>query len=614
MGKRKLLSAVTAVLFLFQLIFGIGFAGKVKAEAASSSLPTFMDVRKETLGFAHQYKNKTIVNNTVIVDNNLKFFVEENGQKHIISQDFNLLRHLIYIGVYNDNVYVASNQGDPSQPYAIYKADLNTYKMEFVKNVPIYGDGKAYITDYKIDANGVFWFAADQNNIPIYDANGRITDYNTKYIIYNDKGFSHEELVLQKGNSIYNTYGKLQQGLDGSMWFFKSIELGADNKVFRVLKDNTIKEYSINSTNHIDSIYPGENNTLLVYTQEISPVNYAVVKKIIQKYSINDNGLSLQKEYDVSAKQFLASGDINGNMWIDTDGVISKLEDGGFVDKYIVSSSMLGLNVYDDQHLVTCGIVGFGYTPISIDPSTPAAPTSAVPSSEKFTTSINGKDALITLNSSKISKDSINEITPSLPTNVQNVEAKIDAASINGGTGSIKLNSNNVVVNLPFSTIDFSGLSQGDFINLKQNLEVGDVALNSLKSIGKIFDFSLTTYKQDGTKIKDIHSFKNGKADISVKLSKEEINGLDVTKLAAFYYNENTKQWEKVGGSYNKDAMTFTFETSHFSKYTIAEENGILPQTGSIINFNNLMLIAFTFIIIGGIMFFRKDKAVKAGN
>ncbi|MFL0266773.1 LPXTG cell wall anchor domain-containing protein [Candidatus Clostridium radicumherbarum] len=612
MGKRKLLSAITAVLFLFQLIFGVGFAGKVKAEAASSSLPTFMDVRKETLGFAYQYKNKTIVNNTVIVDNNIKFFVEENGQKHIISQDFNLIRHLIYIGVYNDNVYVASNGDDQSQPYAIYKANLNTYKMEFVKNVPIYGDGKAYITDYKIDANGVFWFAADQNNIPIYDANGKITDYNTKYIIYNDKGFSHEELVLQKGDSLYNTYGRLQQGLDGSMWFFKSLALGADNKVFRILNDNTIKEYSINSTNHIKAIYPGTNNTLLVYTQEISPVNYAVVKNIIQKYTISNNGLSLVKEYDLSAKQFFESGDINGNMWIDTDGVISKLEDQGFVDKYIVSSGMLGLNVYDDQHLVTCGIVGFGYTPISIDQPSSAAP--AAPASENFTTTLNGKDALITLNSSKISKDAVNDITPVIPTDVKTVEAKIDAASINGGKGSIKLNSNNVIVGLPFSTIDFNGIGQGDYVNLKQNLVVGDAVLNSLKSVGKVFDFSLSAYKQDGTKIKDIHTFKSGKANISVKLSKDEISGLDITKLAAFYYNENTKQWEKVGGSYNKDTMTFTFDTSHFSKYTIAEANGMLPQTGSVINFNNLMLLAFAFILIGGFMFFRKDKAVKAGN
>jgi LPXTG-motif cell wall-anchored protein len=599
MGKRKLLSAVTAVLFLFQLIFGVGFSGKVKAETVSSSLPKFMDIRKETLGFAYQYKNKTIVNNTVIVDNNIKFFVEENGQKHIISQDFNLIRHLIYIGVYNDNVYVASNGDDPSKPYAIYKANLNTYQMEFVKNVPIYGDGKAYITDYKIDANGVFWFAADQNNIPIYDANGK--------------------LVLQKGTSLYNTYGKLQQGLDGSMWFFKSLALGADNKVFRILNDNTIKEYSINSTNHIEAIYPGANNTLLVYTQEISPVNYAAVKKVVQKYSVNDNGLSLLKEYDLSAKQFFASSDINGNIWIDTDGVISKLEDQGFVDKYIVDSAMLGINVYDDQHLVTCGIVGFGYTPISIDQPSSAAPVPvntdpAAPASEKFSTTINGKDALITLNSSKISKDAVNEIAPIIPTDVQTVEAKIDAASINGGTGSIKLNSNNVIVGLPFSTIDFNGISQGDFVNLKQNLVVGDPALNSLKSIGKIFDFSLSAYKQDGTKIKDIHTFKNGKANISVKLSKDEISGLDITKIAAFYYNENTKQWEKVGGSYNKDTMTFTFDTGHFSKYTIAEVNGILPQTGSVINFNNLMLLAFTFILIGSIMFFRKDKAVKIGN
>lgn len=710
MRKRKAFSSTILVLFLVQLIFGMSLSIEVRAEEDNSTVPQFMDVRKETVDFAYQYKNKTIVNNAVIFDNNIKLFIEENGQTNIVSDDFNLLRWLSFVGIYNDYAYLLSKQDDNKK---IYKVDLNTYEIEFVKTAPTSDNGTSYALDYSIDSAGVLWVEAYEPNVPIYDSKGRIIDYNTKYVVYNDNGFYHETSLLQDGNSSYDRFGGLEKALDGSMWFSKSFNLGADNKVYQISTDNKIKEYTINSTNPIRFIYPGAENTLFVGTKELvkTQSGYAEGKTIIQKYKINNDALELVKEFDFEQGYLYTSLDSNGNLWINQSGVISKLEGEQFEKRYIVDSSLKALNVYDDNHLVACGIVGLGYTPISIEaPSekptnntntdedsntntntdtntssntntnsntTNADNTNSTDSttdinnentnsentdtntssntntnsnttnthntnstdsnidinntntstntntnnantdtytetntlsddfvqktttSEKFTININNaKEAVLTLNSNQILKDSVNEISPILPNGVQSVQIKIESEAINGGNGSLKVNTNNMILELPYSTIDFNGTSEKDFVSLKQNVVLQDESLSELKSIGKIFEFNLSTHKQDETKINDIHTFKSGKAKISVKLTDEDIKELDTTKLSAFYYNENTKSWENVGGSYNKETMTFDFETNHFSKYTIAQVNDTLPQKGSIINFTNLMLLTLVFILI----------------
>lgn len=619
MKKRKVFSITILIMFLIQLVFGMGFSEIAEAEETDSAIPKFTDVRKETLDFAYQYKNKTIVNNAVIIDNNIKLFVEENGQKHIVSEDFNLIRYLSYIGLYNGNAYVVSKQDNKQ---SIYRIDLNTYKMEFVKAVPVYGDGKAHITNYAIDSKGTFWFQAVENNIPIYDSTGRIIDYNAKYIVYNDKDFSYEALNLQDSNSLLDNFGQIKNGADGTIWFSKSFKLGTNNKVCSISEDNKVTEYKVSSNNQIEKVYPGADNKLFLITREIIKDingNDNLGKTIVQQYKINNGTLEQEKEFQFSDIYFFSSMDSNGNLWMNQNGVISKLEGDEFIIKYVVSDNMNDLDVYDDKHLVTCGILGFGYTPISIDEQSenPAGNDTGtnndsqnqIPEEEKYTTTINNsEEALLTLNSDYILKDSVNEINPALPYGIKSVETNIDAEAINGGKGAIKISTNDITLELPFSTIDFNGIEKGDFISLKQNADSQSALLNSIKSIGKIFDFNLTSYSQDGKKIKDMHEFKSGEAKISVKLTNEEVQNLDINKLSAFYYNENTKLWENVGGSYDKKNNTFTFTIKHFSKYTIGQINESLPKTGSAINFLSLIVLALVFIIAGSSYIIIKPK------
>ncbi|GFP76141.1 hypothetical protein [Clostridium fungisolvens] len=647
MKKRKNISIAILVMFLVQLSFGIGVPKVAMAEEVNSSVPQFLDRRKETVDFVYQYKDKTIVNNAVIIDNNIKFFVEENGQKHIISDDFNLLRYLSFIGVYNDNAYVVSDKDEKS---SIYKVDLNTYKMEYVKEVPKYGDGQAYVDKIVIDSNGVFWYEADEHNIPTYDSNGRILYNNTKNIIYNDKGFSYEDIRLQKDEQTYDSFGHLKESIDGSLWFNKSIKSGTDNKVYKISKDGLVKEYAINNTKPmvIYNVYPStESSIILVGRQLVTGSNGSTIEgeAIVQKYKINSDTLELEKEFKFPDTYTYSSRDVNGNVWINQDGVIYKLEGNEFIKKYIVDSGLKALEVYDDKNLVACGIVGFGYTPISIPETsgnsvdnssgtnnqntntttnsgtnsanstgssnsgttTNNSSTPQYTNKEKFNVDVSGANAVLTLDSKQISKDTENTVVPTLSNSVQTVETKFDAATTNGGKGSVKVTANNVSLVLPFSTIDYNGVNNGDYIKLREAIVKNDDSLNSIKDIGKLFDFSLEMYKNDGTKVKDIHIFKSGKATISVKLTNDEIKNLDINKLSAFYYNENTKSWENVGGSYNKETMTFTFQTSHFSKYTIAQINGTLPQTGAIIDSTSIMLAALILILMGSTVLMKRN-------
>ncbi|GKU24967.1 LPXTG cell wall anchor domain-containing protein [Clostridium folliculivorans] len=649
MKKRKNFSIAILVMFLVQLIFGMGVSKEVKAEEVNSSVPQFLDIRKETVDFAYQYKDKTIINNAVIIDNNIKFYVEENGKKHIISEDFNLIRFLDFIGIYNDNAYVVSNQDNKR---SIYKVDLNTYKMEYVKEVPSYKDGQAYITHIIIDSNGVFWYEAEEHNIPIYDSNGRILDNKAKDIIFNDKGFSFEAEKIQKGDQNYDSFGGLIEASDGSMWFSRTVTSGTDNKVYKISNGKIEKEYLVNSAvpMAIYEICPGDDNTLTFIAGKLGKITDGRIteeKMLVQKYKINNDTLQLVKEFEFPTTYFFATIDINRNVWISQNGDIFKLEGNELQKKYVVDNFMKPIKVYDDKHMVAYGIVGMGYTPISIsDPAEKpldnnntntsqnsgtnsgnntvssnngtTANNNSTPqdtNKEKFNVDVKGTNAVLTLDSKQISKDSENTVVPTLASSVQTIETKFDALTTNGGKGSVKVNANNVSLVLPFSTIDYTGVNNGDYVKFSEAIVKNDYSLSSIKDIGKLFDFSLGIYRQDGTKLKDIHSFKNGKATISVKITNDEIKNLDINKLSAFYYNENNKSWENVGGSYNKETMTFTFQASHFSKYTIAQINGTLPQTGAVIDSTGIMLAALILILMGSTVLMRRNiSRIKTSN
>ncbi|GLC30978.1 LPXTG cell wall anchor domain-containing protein [Clostridium omnivorum] len=604
--KKKSFAILLVLLFCTMLLKP--FDLKVKAE--EPSVPKFMDRLPESTGFFAQYKNKTIINNTVWDSYNLNYSVYENGVKHVITNDFDKLRWMRFIGTYNDSAYSICTEL-PGKP--IYRADLNTYKFEFVKNVPEYTKGSFYYKDCSVDNNGALWFLGTDCSTSVIRVNEGEKKY-IKYILFTDNGFSYEVPTLYQFDD-HAYFGKPEVGYDGNVWFYKSFNNGADNKIYRVTSDKQVSEFDVEAGYIINDMKIGANGNIYIDGATYTAGKY---NNFVKQYKNVNGKLELVKKYDNLAGEI--DVDVNGNLWFnkDTIGEIYKLEGDTFVKKYIVNPWMGGLKVYDDNHMVVGGEGGYGLTIISIDDkNTTTNPvgdknTTTQPSTpetkEKFAVKIdnNTKSATVSLDSAQISKNGINEITPTISNDVQAVETRVDASAVNGGTGSLKMNASNVTMELPFSAVDYEGTTEGSYISVKQNIIANDPLLSAIKDIGKVFDFSLATYKQDGTKIKDIHNFKSGKAKISIKLTNEDIKNLDTTKLSAFYYNEETKMWESVGGSFDKNAMTFTFETSHFSKYTIAQINGALPQTGTVLNNLDLIVLGFMFIVFGALFLGKK--------
>ncbi|MBD7910699.1 S8 family serine peptidase [Clostridium cibarium] len=91
--------------------------------------------------------------------------------------------------------------------------------------------------------------------------------------------------------------------------------------------------------------------------------------------------------------------------------------------------------------------------------------------------------------------------------------------------------------------------------------------LSTLKSIGEIIDLSLTN--SHGKVISD---FNGNKVKVSIKITDDQLKNLDKGKLAAYYYDESTNTWKEIGGEFLNESSEFVFETSHFTKFTIAEK------------------------------------------
>jgi subtilisin family serine protease len=85
----------------------------------------------------------------------------------------------------------------------------------------------------------------------------------------------------------------------------------------------------------------------------------------------------------------------------------------------------------------------------------------------------------------------------------------------------------------------------------------------------KVFDFNLSIGN------KKITTFDKS-IIITVKYDAAKVK--DKNKLGVYYYNENSKQWEYVGGKVKEDG-TIAFTVEHFSKYVVMEYNKTFNDT-----------------------------------
>jgi subtilisin family serine protease len=100
----------------------------------------------------------------------------------------------------------------------------------------------------------------------------------------------------------------------------------------------------------------------------------------------------------------------------------------------------------------------------------------------------------------------------------------------------------------------------------------GDASSGIYRISDRVFQFTVEL-KTDKETL-SINQFTNNLI-ITIKLSPEEMDGIDTNKLGVYHYNEEKKTWEYAGGVFNAKTGTITFDTGHFSKFTVMRTESI---------------------------------------
>lgn len=171
------------------------------------------------------------------------------------------------------------------------------------------------------------------------------------------------------------------------------------------------------------------------------------------------------------------------------------------------------------------------------------------------------------------SSSSSEEPTQSQPVNPFEIGLK-DITGNNGAGEAVTLKNSEVSITIPPMALSAETLSGIGKLSMKVNVLTGDSSKNYagnesaglFRVGGSIYEFSAEVRTNEGTKA--VNSFDKP-LKITIKLSPADLINIDVNKLGVYYYNEESKAWEYVGGVYNPQDGTISFYTGHFSKYAV---------------------------------------------
>jgi hypothetical protein len=104
-------------------------------------------------------------------------------------------------------------------------------------------------------------------------------------------------------------------------------------------------------------------------------------------------------------------------------------------------------------------------------------------------------------------------------------------------------------------------------------------AINSGRFVmaGEVIDLTITAVAADGTRtvIRDFSKPIQVTIPVPEGSRTEAANGV----LKVYWYNESSKSWENMGGTYNPADGTMTFSTNHFSKFALLADRGLQAAT-----------------------------------
>lgn len=569
---------------------------------------------------------------TKISNQEVKLALNPYDSNHVIKYKFNDNKSKL-IGVINEDIHydLTADTGVNSGDYSVVDLSTGEVKAEhydYDTNIPVElakvvtsnipganipktntvsaGDPKA---DEKVDGG-----SDPGERITFWKIEGTDEYYGFKCEFYTESGKEfHSGVVNADGKFKDNVQPQLV--VKTGQVICETSDENTKATVISVLDNNLKETYSLTSNDYQEIKIDKDNYLYLGDTNRGETID-GVTKYPFMKINLNDPKDITEMVDKISDYPMVS---MDGNIWFigfrNSRIVISKLENGHSVEKYSFDKMPTAMMIKDDHNIVfpfiNEGIAGI----VTVSPNqNPDADTQREEVAAAADTTSNENSISAKVQDITIDKEKTNVVNVE-GDSAKATEVRVNAAAIQGGSGAVKVESHNTVVNLPISAIDFSDLPSNAQVVLSQTQAADTSVLNQIqKAVNKVYVFNLEVQDGNGAVVKSIHNFKDGKATITIKLTDEDIKNLDTSKMAIFYYNEETGKFESMGGTFDSEAKTFTFETPHFSKYILAEaaSNGepqaaeILPQTGSQFDTFTLVILGI-FMLVGGVLLTKKN-------
>lgn len=469
--------------------------------------------------------------------------------------------------------------------------------------------------------------------------NIKVNDYEYKTNYY--AGLTYKDYTFVKVFKYYerDQYVVGKEGKNLYIW-----DKLSDNNEYNLIKVVDGKFISSNKITLPENVYPN--------LKTVNDKIYVSYYNKLYIYSLNNNEYKLENNISIVPNGVMFNNDSvialepsEDKVFISkiTDSKVNKLVDVTEDYNKLFSDGndyLMNFKVFNENNMIILGLKGFiivqkeGQESIPEEPTNPEEPNKP---EEPNTPGDNGNvvvipsDDKVIAEVSKINPNDKNEIKVNTEASAKKVEVLIkDVESLKSGTGSLNITINNgVTMNLPLSTIDKSLLEGADNVTIKLDVVENSDIIKQIKAVNKVFDFNLIINK--GNESLNIHNFKDGLAEVTLNLTDEDLKELNKDKLVVYYYNDIEKTFEAMETVVNGNKITF--KTSHFSKYVVAEKvtdtnggsspsegandntnnnteigKGNLPETGSVVSNNVILVLAIGIVAIGGIMFFRKRK------
>lgn len=646
--------------------------GNFKAYA-TENVPQYLTINDMYVESISQYKNKALV--TYEKDGSSILSLFTNGTEKVIKEFKNSNEYNQYVSIIDGNgkAYVIETQNNfESAKSTYYSFDFDNETLtETNENDVVYPSNNNY-PNYKYDRiedettknliiekiNSKFNTNHTLNNTQVYINkivvdNGKPMYEYSAYAYYDNISEEYFGLYSDSFDLLfggYHSYNAYMNSTTGS-YLIQENPYTNNSKLYIIKNAEIVSECKVDSKFSLYNSYYSNDKLITREYEENTYNEYSIVNgELIKTLSIP------------MANNVFVPRDKDNNLWTyfteNGKAYIAKVENGKAIKKYEVPDftgsnyySGIIINIYDENNIVLTNsnkTVFIQNEPV-VTPEEPSDDNTTTPddnnnsndsnngTTDNDNNSNNGNNEATDNDNNKPNDDNTVVVTPDENGTSKVAIAEIKADSVNNitlnkdttkfeisitdiealknSTGSIQVTaSNNIDINLPFSTIDKVILEGAKAVKLQYSTVENSDITKDIKGLKKVFNFELIVEKESGNV--SIHNFANGVAEVKITLTNEELNGLNKDNLAVFYYNETTKKFEMM--ETRIEGNNVIFKTPHFSSFVIAEKNTVngntiaqtLPQTGAPIS--SSLVVVFALVLVGsGIVLANKRKFIR---